>query len=197
MRAFRDARAARSVIAAIVWTGATLNAHAALGPNEAVEYLYLGNDLDYATISNHEGTFSGPTVRDGIDFSFIVPDYIQPGTNVQFEDRLSSFKGVMGEAGTFTSWSFSWCMDLECYQSSESRDLETLQYSWFSNVGKPGIWQVNIVSKPYSSEYYGHPAPVGLPSAIPEPSVVWMAGIGLAAVGTLTRRKAQAQAKTA
>lgn len=197
MRAFRDARAARFVIAAVVWAGATLNAHAALGPNEAVEYVYLGNDLDYATISNHEGTFSGPTVRDGIDFSFIVPDYIQPGTNVQFEDRISSFEGVMGDAGAFTSWSFSWCFDIGCFSSSESRDLETLQYAWFSNVGKPGIWQVNIVSKPYSSEFYGHPTPIGFPSVVPEPGVTWMALIGLAAVGSLTRRKAQAQAKTA
>lgn len=195
--------AMRPAIAAAFCTMASLSAYAALGTNQAVEYLYVGNKFDHASGSNRGGSYDGPTDTDfKISFSFLMTDFIQPGQAIDLSDRLGFFKGVMGDGGQFSSWSFSWCDDYKdsCFGSTKMAsgtydDQWWMQRSRMYNVNQPGTWQVNIVDAPPSSAYYGLATPVGRePSVVPEPRTGVMAILGLAAVGALARRQTKTQA---
>lgn len=204
MKPIRMRAATRKAIAATFCAFACLSAHAALGPNQAVEYLYVGNTFDRASGSGHGGSYDGPSVTDfKISFSFLMTDFIQPGQVIDLSDRLGFFKGVMGDSGQFNSWSFNWCDDYKdsCF-GSKNTATSTYDDQWWMqrqrmyNINQPGTWQVNIVAKPPSSAYYGLATPVGRePSVVPEPSGGLMAVLGVAAMGALARRKGKVQAQ--
>jgi PEP-CTERM motif len=184
-----------ALVAAIV-CATTLSSHAALAPNEAIEYVYRGNNLDHWEISGPGGSYSADV--DGIDFSFFTLDYIQAGQTVQLTHANGSFTGVMGSGDQFSTWNFAWYGGADFTSIKANAWAEDRIRNWphttTYNTDKPGVWEVRLVTMGAQHPPYGVAAPLGQQTLVPEPSSHVMALLGLAVMGALVRRKATAPA---
>lgn len=187
-------RARRAVVATFL-CAITLTAHAALGPNEAVEYTYRGNNLDHHFTMSPGGSYEFDVDVDGIDFSFYMPDYIQAGQTINLRDNMGSFTGVMGTGDQFSTWKFAWYggADFTSYNTStlvEDR-IRNWPHTTTYNEDKPGVWEMRLVTLGPQHPAYGVAAPVGQHTMVPEPSAWVLAALGLTLAAPLTRRKAK------
>lgn len=187
----------RHVLVAAILCASTLSSHAALAPNEAIEYVYRGNNLDHWVISGPGGSYAADVDVDGIDFSFYMPDYIQAGQTINLKDNQGSFTGVMGAGNQFSSWNFAWYggaafTSIKAEVWAEDR-ITNIPHTTTYNADKPGIWEIRLVTLGDLHPLYGVAAPLGQQTLVPEPSTNVMALLGLAAIGALARRKAKAQ----
>ncbi len=186
-----------ALVAAIV-CATTLSSHAALAPNEAIEYVYRGNNLDHWEISGPGGSYSADVDVDGIDFSFFTLDYIQAGQTVQLTHANGSFTGVMGSGDQFSTWNFAWYGGADFTSIKANAWAEDRIRNWphttTYNTDKPGVWEVRLVTMGAQHPPYGVAAPLGQQTLVPEPSSHVMALLGLAVMGALVRRKATAPA---
>lgn len=184
-------------LAAAIVCATALNSHAALAPNEAIEYVYRGNNLDHWEISSPGGSHSADVDVDGIDFSFFTLDYIQAGQTIQLTHANGSFTGVMGSGDQFSTWNFAWYggadfTSIKAGSWAEDR-IRNWPHTTTYNENKPGVWEVRLVTMGDRHPPYGVAAPLGQQTLVPEPSSHVMALLGLAVMGVLARSKAKAQ----
>lgn len=186
-----------ALVAAIV-CATTLSSHAALAPNQAIEYVYRGNNLDHRFTMSPGGVNEFEVDVDGIDFSFFTLDYIQAGQTVQLTHANGSFTGVMGDGDQFSTWNFVWYGGAEFTSINAFGWAEDQIGNWphttTYNNNKPGVWEARLVTMGEWHPTYGVAAPLGQQTLVPEPSSHVMALLGLAVVGALARRTAKAQA---
>lgn len=185
-----------ALVAAIV-CATTLSSHAALAPNEAIEYVYRGNNLDHFFTMSPGGSYEFDVDVDGIDFSFFTLDYIQAGQTVQLTHANGSFTGVMGGGDQFSKWNFAWYGGADFTSIKADGWAEDQIRNWphttTYNRNKPGVWEARLVTMGERHPPYGVAAPLGQQTLVPEPSSHVMALLGLALVGALARSKAKAQ----
>lgn len=188
-------QAHHAVLAAMLCATA-LNSNAALAPNEAIEYVYRGNNLDHWEISGPGGSYALDVDVDGIDFSFFMPDYIQAGQNIELNNENGSFTGVMGVGDQFSTWNFAWYVAADFKSVKANAWAEDRITNWphttTYNENKPGVWEIRLVTMGDWHPPYGVAAPLGQQTMVPEPSTIVMALLGLAFTGAVARRKAKA-----
>lgn len=192
------AKAAAGLLTAVTAFGA--------GAQQVIVYTYQGQAFSTQYDSSGRNDDSGSPVyytdidEPGIAFSFIVDASIQAGQAVS----LSGFTGVMGQNGSFASWTFQNCQYNACLSSKNLTSEVMDSASWYQghgtiqqfNLNAPGTWSQRAVTiGPYDgalvSHYYMKEAYV-IPwvRPVPEANAGLMAVLGVAAVGALARRKA-------
>lgn len=186
----------------------SLQAPARAASTETVLYTYQGQALTYYERYGREGLEESRQVNlPGVAFNFYLEAPLKAGETISFQnpwDTSRTFYGVMGENGLFDTWYFSsWVNDYTQGQSN-FRSSENAGNDGFStvypspptitiNAGKPGTWTANAADLPTGLNYRTAYA-IPWVNPVPEADASVMAVLGLAAVGTLARRKIKKQA---
>lgn len=186
----------------------TLSAFSACA-EQVIIYTYQGHALTTERDSTGRSDFGSPP-RDkqidkpGVAFSLVVDQPIQAGQKIS----LTNFTGVMGQNGSFEWWDFLACPFETCYKSTSVLGDSKDSISYYIghgdvtsfNENTPGVWshQATTISADnrdkYDSYYHFYTNTayvVEWAPPVPEADAGLMAVLGVAAVGTLARRKAR------
>lgn len=135
-----------------------LTALAAFGASAEQVILYTYQGQAFTTqydASGRNDDFGSPVYYTDIDgpgiaFSFMVDQPIQAGQTVS----LAGFTGVMGQNGSFASWTFQNCQYSACLSSQNSGVEVKDSASWYAghgniqqfNLNDPGTWSQRAIT---------------------------------------------------